>query len=186
MKYSYHIVENDYYEFNKYHLFNTPLSKRRMMFGKIFVTAFILFMALIVGLTGKNDAVTYSFFGFCLVVILLYNIFFRQFMYFSIKRNIKKMKKTGKIHYDKEITSEFLEDSFAEKTADSESLVKYTMLAKIATGTNAFYLYVNVQSALIVPFRVFADENEKSMFFEFIQSKITANGTEENNELKIN
>ena len=96
------------------------------------------------------------------------------------------MKKTGNIHYEKEITSEYLEDSFSEKTIDSESVVKYSMLKKIASGTNAFYLYVNVQSALIVPFKVFADENEKNMFFEFIQSKITANGTEENNELKIN
>jgi hypothetical protein len=116
--------------------------------------------------------ISYLSYVFPFIIILAFLLFYKQITNRALKRNIKKLRKTGRLHYESEITYEFLEDSFIETTHESESVNKYSMIEIVSTGSSAFDLYVSVQVAHIVPFRVFANDSDREAFLGFIQSKV--------------
>jgi hypothetical protein len=172
VKYSFTINEDDYYEFNKYHLYNSPYSKRRMMFLRIFPPVVFIAIAIYMGPSMGFKVVSYMIYTIFFTMALVHFLFYKKSMNRTLKRNIKKLRKTGRLHYESEITYEFLEDTFIETTHESESVTKYSMIERVSTGPSAFYLYTSVQVAHIVPFRVFANDSEREAFFSFIQSKV--------------
>ena len=179
MKYtfSYKIEKDDYYQYNRYHVRNSAFAKRRRLTMRILLAVIFVIAAVLFFITdwfnGEFPALSIAY----LVVGLGFCIFFNQLTDLAIRRSIKKMQKTGKLHYDKEITYEFYDDFFREIAPDMASEIKYSIITDVAEGTqkvgnNTIYLYINVQQAHIVPLRVFRDEQERVEFLQFIKGKV--------------
>lgn len=172
-KFNIKIEGNDYYEFNKYHIYNTRLIKRRMMVTRILLPIFIIEIAFLMGRALHSPEISNIVYGIFIIMAITVFFFYNQITNLSLKWNIKKARETGRLYNDNEITYEFSEDSFIEVTRDSESVIKYSMIDKISSGTSAFYLYINAQSAYIVPYRVFANDQERKGFLDFIENKLS-------------
>jgi len=175
--FSYTINQDDYFQYNRYHIRNAPHVKRRQQIMRfVFSAVLIAIGAFITFINRSIDAMTFIA-VFYIIIGLLYLIFYYKLVDFTIKRSIKRLQKSGRLHYDKEITYEFGDDFFREITPDSTSEVKYSMITRIAEGKpaegkRAIYVYINLQQAHIIPLRVFADEQERDSFLQFLNSKI--------------
>ena len=175
------IALEDYVQFNKFHIRNAPYAKSRQLKTRIALAVLFFAISLLMALRRRPaeviNVLSIIFALYALIVLIFYN----RISDFAIKRSLKKAAKKagkmGRLHYDKEITNEFLDDCFRETTADSEATVKYSMIERVAADKNAIYLYTNMQAAHIVPNRVFADEQERGEFLRFIQSRVNANTT---------
>ena len=116
-------------------------------------STFFFVMAYFIGRNIDDPEAVFTYYSIVFVVALSIFSFYKKITDFSLKRNIKKLKKTGRLHYDSEVTYEFLDDSFIETTRDSESVIKYSIIEKVSSGTNAFYLFTSVQSAVDSDYR---------------------------------
>lgn len=171
------LTEEDYINFNMTHYFNAPMNKKNK-----FIMQYItpLFMALLAPLfamflyksSNVNPVIIYAAFG---TGILLYLIRFKKFIRKTIKKNIDKMKKTGKLPFDVSSTLVFGPDVITSASPKSESMVYYSALERIDQDEHAFYVYYSTMQAFIVPFKVFASQEEQAQFKAFIQSKIDPN-----------
>lgn len=157
-----------------YTLYHDPLLKRRVMADRFLQLFIIIGIAFLVGHLFHTPIATYLFYGFCFIWALVAFFTHKSTKERSLRRTIKKAKKIGTVYSAGEIVCEFSEDSFVITMPDCESVSKYAAIEKIASGTDAFYLYVRVHSAHILPFRVFADDDERKAFLDFIQSKVNA------------
>jgi len=175
MKYSCVIEEKDLLELNKYNFKHIPSVKRRMLAIRILFAVVVLATASLMerSMDYSGSPFVYVHYGIALAFALAFFLSYKQLIFFSVKRRIRKNKESGKSLFGSELTYEFLEDSYKETTRDSESTVKYSIIRKVSTGKNAYYLYVSDRAAHILPFRVFASDSEREEFYRFIQSKVT-------------
>ena len=162
--------DNDYYEFNKFHLKNTPhlVRQRRLYLILIPVIFFIiLFLILLYG---------QIFLPWALIISAIVAVI----SFFSIRRswnkqpekNLEKMKRDGKLTYQKAISQDFGEDGYTETTEDMNANGNYTIIERIGDGPEGIYLYMTVNTAAIIPNRAFNSPVERSGFLDFIRSKI--------------
>ena len=89
------------------------------------------------------------------------------------KKSLEKLKRDGKITYQKESTYNFGDDGYAMTTPDSSSTSNYTVFERVGDGSKGIYLFKTVNSALIIPNRAFGSAGERADFLAFIKSKIT-------------
>lgn len=168
------LTEEDYIRFNVAHFFNSPMSKKNKFTMQYITPLLMLLLAPLAALflhrsTGVPPVFVYAAFG---IAILLYMIRFKNFINSTIKKNIQKMEKSGKLPFDKNSTLTFSQDQITDVSEKGETKIYYTALERIDQDDNAFYIYHSTIQAFIVPFRVFASLDEQSQFYSFIQSRI--------------
>ena len=86
------------------------------------------------------------------------------------------MKKDGKLPYGQIGRIEFEQDYIHDITDENETKIKYTNVEKIAINNNYIYIYFNAIQAFLIPFHVFENNEQKEMFFSFINNKIETSG----------
>ena len=170
-QFEYTMDENDYFEFNKYHLFENPANKKRVLIRRLMVPLACVVIWLIFLLLGAD-------FDTLSVLLFVYSVFsvmwflsYKYSLIFSLRRNIKAMKKQGKLPYSNEVIIQFNEDCFIETTSATETRTKYTNVEKVVLGKSAVYVYMGAIQAYIVPFSVFETEKQKEEFCAFIENK---------------
>ena len=170
--FSYTINQDDYFQFNRYHIRNAAFAKRRQLTMRLIVSGIFIAAAVLFYLPSRAQGDFPVISVAYLALAVLFGVFFYQISDFAIKRNIKKMQKKGRLHYDKEITYAFYDDFFREIAQDIVSEIKYSLITSIDEGKSAIYLYISIQQAHIVPHRVFATASERESFLQFLKSKI--------------
>lgn len=81
------------------------------------------------------------------------------------------MKREGRLPYSNQAIFKFDNEKMQEITPNSESVIKYSLVEKIAVTENAIYIYISSVQAYILPVTAFTDEMEKVKFLEFIKMK---------------
>lgn len=170
-QFSYTLSENDYFEFNKYHAFNSPGSKKNMLLFRFGVPIISVVCGLIAGTIVDEPVVTYYFYIAFGIVAILWLIFFKWLMVKQIKKNISRIKKSGKLPYQINVTISFEDDFFVETTENGEARVKYSAIERIIIAEKAIYIYTNAVQAILLPFTVFSDEQKYDDFIVFIEKK---------------
>lgn len=162
--------DNDYFEFNKHQLYQSPMNKKKMKFYPfIWPLIFMLFAFFFAQMT--HSRTYYYFYG---AASIAWIVFFKPMNNHAMKKKMQNMKKAGKLAYtQQEVTLRFSDDHILEKTASSESKADYTLVERVLVGDCAVYVYKSAISAYIVPNRVFQNEDEKAQFIAFVESKIT-------------
>ena len=165
--------DEEYLEFNKYHLFygkpnRNVLKKRRIIFlVATLIYAFLTVLCLKYKLTSYCVA--------CIIVtviFLLECIFAKQRLVGMLKRTLKRMKKHGKLPYTAESTVEFYDDKLISRSKNKTTETPYTEVENVCDNTNhAIYIYTDVQTATIIPYKCFRDDSEREDFLNFIKQK---------------
>ncbi|MBR5307510.1 MAG: YcxB family protein [Clostridia bacterium] len=83
------------------------------------------------------------------------------------------MKKHGKLPYTAESTVEFYDDKFISRSENKTTEMPYTEVENVCDNTNhAIYIYTDVQTATIIPYKCFRDDSEREDFLNFIKQKV--------------
>ena len=164
--------EDDYLEFNKFHAFESMhgkklINKTRFSFVLAMVIIGALFL-LVMGLTGFS--VTYL--ALLLLFTLLYAVFLKKIATRNLKRQIKRLKKTGKLPFDPEATLEFHEDKIVEITPSRREEYSYTVLERICVVKDRYILlYKNSVSAYILPMAQVQTQCDQEDLVVFLSKK---------------
>jgi len=91
----------------------------------------------------------------------------------SMKTQLKRIKKEGKLPFGKIVKVHFDEKNLHETSEVAETKVNYHNVEKIAEGSHAIYIYISAMQAFILPHRTFESEQQKTEFLFFIKGKVS-------------
>lgn len=162
-EFNYELNDDDYYEFNKFHIYNAPMHKKELFLARILPPVIFILISLIVG-----NVIIYITAGILSIGCL---VSFKKLNNYAIKRRIQRMKKTGKLPIEDNVILRFHDDGFVEITEKNESKFSYTCIERVENAESAIYIYTGAIQAFIIPHHVFKDKIEEEMFLEFINQK---------------
>lgn len=174
MNFKFNVVTNDqdYLDYNEFWMLRSPYGKKQTLTVRMIFT--VMVSAVIIGYLIYNrftEGALVSVFPLVVFLVLI-EIFFNKIMAASLKRQIKSMKKKGKMGYTPEAVLEFFEDTFTESTPDMKTECKYSAIERISVIDNRMiYIHVNNVMAYILPVSCFESQEQCDRFFEFIRTK---------------
>jgi YcxB-like protein len=159
MEINYNLTEEDYLNFNMFHVKNSKVVKRTLNMQR-FLTPIIFIVASFV----LSKVGSMSFLGVFitfLVVSILWIIFYPRYFYSYVIRNTKKMIKEGKndglLGEHRMVLSE---DGIIDSTSNSETKVTWLGIKTLSEDRQNIYLYNSSVSAYILPKRELDDVGE--------------------------
>lgn len=168
------MTENDYYNFNLVFQ-KLPSNRKNMLRGMFIVPAAWFFVFMLYGLVSyKGFNLNYSVYGgiIFLVLSVIWILLYKPLIRLTLKSNIKKMKKMGRLPYNPESDTVFENESFTEEGSGYKCEVKYSEIERIVVAENGYIcLFTDVQRAHIFKFDCFKDEAERKDFIDFIKEK---------------
>ncbi|MBR7116480.1 MAG: YcxB family protein [Clostridia bacterium] len=166
------LTEEDYFNFNKFHMLKSPYGKKTVNSLRVSITVMIIAFMFISVLFGDFSLESWLYTIPLLILLVLFHVFMPNYLTFIIKGQIKQMKKSGKMPYSKESVIEFYDESFSEATEDNKTEMKYSAIERISVVTGkSIYLHTNNIMAYIIPMSAFASEDEYASFMEFIHKR---------------
>ncbi len=162
--------DDDFLLFNQYNLFNSTIGKKNLMVFRLIIPFIALMFAVVIFLVTLD----FQLFLIEAIVMTILSIlwigFSKKMLLISLNKNIKKMKKEGKLLYTNEAVIKFDDEIIHEISPNTELKLKYQMVEKIAVTEKAIYIYFGSQ-AFVLPVTAFSDDTQKQKFLEFINSK---------------
>ena len=165
--------DQDYYEFNKYHMSNAPDMKKRNFWLKLYLPALFLLVLIVYILRGYESHLlcTAGIVYFIISIIWIFSLKYLSLLF--LKLRIRSMKKNGKMPYSASASMTFFDDYFTEITPDTETNIKYTAVTRISVSElKAIYIYTNTILAYIIPYNAFRSQTEYEEFLQFISEKV--------------
>lgn len=170
-QFQYMVSEHDYFEFNKYHAFNTPISKRRLRTQHLIIPVFFVGIGVGMGLIVDEPFLTYYFYIVFGLIAILWLIFYKRYITWRIKKNIENIRKSGKLPFQSEATISFEDDLLFQSTKEGELKLKYSAVERVVTTEEAVYIYTNALQAVILPMSVFSDSKNRDDFLRYIEER---------------
>ena len=165
-------TDEDYMEFNKFHMLRSPYGKKQIANFRISITIICLLIIFAILLVNKFNADSlFSAIPFLLLWIIM-QLGFRRFMVYSIKYTLKSLRKNGKAGYSPSSVLQFNEESFIETTEFNKTEQNYTAIERISIVDNKMiYIHVNNIMAYMLPIACFESKEQYDDFFNFIKTK---------------
>ena len=166
------VDDQDYLDYNIFWMLRSPYGKKQIKTFRITIVVLFAIFILISLFSGKFTGD--SFLGIIpmLIVLLLAQIFLTKFFAWSLKGQIKQLKKSGKMGYSPNSIIEFLEDSFIETTLDNKTEHNYSAIERISIVDNKMiYIHVNNVMSYMLPLSCFESKEKYNDFFNFIKTK---------------
>lgn len=167
------MTEADFYEFNKFHLFNTEQTKKQVRNLRIIFPVMFLVMWLYPLAISDFDLIEFIARGIVFVpAALFFALGTKDFVWRITKRSIAKSVKTGSKLFSTDSVLEFGENGITETTADAKSEHGYTVVEDIyLMDGRVFYIYISALQAYLLPVSAFSSAEQYNAFFGFIESK---------------
>ena len=165
------LEDDDYLQFNEYHLLNSPSGKKILMLFRFFIP-FICFMVVVIFSIAGSDFLLILIEAIMMTIFsILWIVYSKKKILKSMEKGIKKMKREGRLPYSDEAIITFNDESIHEITPNTDNKTKYSLIEKVAVTENAVYIYFSSVQAFILPVSAFSEEMEKQKFLEFINLK---------------
>ena len=166
------VNDQDYLDFHKFWLTRSLYGKEQMRSSRI-VVALIFVVSILLLLFVDNFSVT-AFLDTIplLIALIVMQIVLVKILCLSLKRQIKSLKKSGRMGYSPNSILEFLEDSFIERTPDNKTEHKYSAIERVSIVDNKMiYIHVNNVMSYMLPLSCFDSKEKYNDFFNFIKTK---------------
>lgn len=174
MKFQFNVSVNDqdYLEYNTFCMSRAPYGKKQFKNFRVSLTV-IFAIAFLVTLFNGGISLESALGTIPLIVIFaLFQIFFEKIFAWSLKAQIKNLKKHGKAAYSMESVMEFYEDYFIEITPENKSEVKYSAIERVSVVDNKMiYFHFNNILSYMLPLASFESKEQYENFLEFIKTK---------------
>lgn len=175
MKYRFNVImtDEDYLDFNKFQLIRSSYGKKQLRNLRISLTVLFgasILVSLIIGDFSAEYILTAV-----IPLLILYIIMqaaCKSFLAWSLKGQLKMMKKSGKPCYSPDSVMEFYEDCFTEITPDNKTEQRYSAIERISfVDDKVIYIHINNLLAYVLPLNCFESKEQYESFSEFIKSK---------------
>lgn len=173
-KFNVNLTDDDYLEYNKFWNFRSHYGKGQIISMRIMlaimVCVFIVLTLVINGFSTGTLIGVITLVAFLVVMELL----LKKYITFTLKANLKNLKKKGKVAYSPSATMEFFEETFTEVTDNVKTEQKYSSVERVSVVRGkAIYLHVNSLASYILPLSAFDNKEQFDSFVEFLNSKIS-------------
>ncbi|RDW22444.1 hypothetical protein CWR48_01685 [Oceanobacillus arenosus] len=152
MEINYNLTEEDYLNFNLFHMKNSKSVMKSLNIQRFLTPIFFILISYLFSLISDTPFL-FAFIPFLLISILWF-VFYPKFFYKTVIRNVKKMiregKNSGLIGEHHMILTEV---EITESTATDEIKVKWSGIQAFKEDDEYFYLYNSSVSAYILPKR---------------------------------
>lgn len=151
MKISVVMTEEDYIAFNLFHAFHSPLIKKQFRQLRLFpflMTAVLITVFYIMDM--RRDLLIIDAVFLCLLN-LFYFAYYPKIYKKSIRKNILKTKKEGKLLYPPEYALDFKEDGFIMNAPNKTANYAYSDITEICEENDVLYIYIGAQEAFVIP-----------------------------------
>ncbi len=166
-RFQYELTDEDYYAYSLHHLYAVPENKNQHTIRKTAFPTICLFLGAFLSVARQS--------WFYLILFSIASIAWLFCYDWQVRRNLRKrivwLKKYGKLPSIERTAITFEEDAFTSITDHTEMRSSYAMTERIFEGDSAFYLYQSVITAVILPYRAFASDEERAAFGAFIREK---------------
>lgn len=184
IQYTYDIVPDDFVALNVYFAENDPVMKKSFQKLRMGATMFVFFGGLIFMLA-LNMFTPLAVVVYGVVAALVY-IFLPKRFYHSMKKNVERTIRSASsksICGPKTFTMD--EKTCSLVGEEENSTYEYSAFSRIEVDREHIYLFLDDVSALILPFRAFADETARGGFLSGISAKIEAAKAEKTPETTV-
>lgn len=163
--------DDDYLEYNKFHMFVSPYGRKSMVRAYILIAVIIAVFALISLFKGGFTLSAFKGIIPLIILLALYLIFYKSILTFFLKGQLKSYKKSGKMGYSPISELSFYEDRFEEITETNKTEQLYSSIERISIVDKKYiYIHVNSIMAYIIPFSSFNSRTEYEEFMEFFKN----------------
>ena len=172
-KFNVNITQEDYIEFNKIVMAETPVGKKSNKISNLIFIAvcviLVLFTLVNSNFSGEGFIVT----GILIIAFLLVHLTLNKAINnLAMKTTVKSLTKIkGKLPYSENSVLEFYDDVFIEITDDNKSEMKYSAIENVFVNEKMVVLFINSIQAYIVPTRSFESIEQKNSFMEFLNER---------------
>jgi|GEM_PF-630787 len=171
-EFTYQISEQDYLDYNLYHMDNAPEMKNRLLLYRLLVPVFFIAWIIVTYNPEQNFLVKIIFFT---AVSVIWWFAIKPILVSSVKKQIQKLVKKGNFSTAHVGTLRFDADMIHVEGGGKTYTVEYAKVERVAVGPSAVYIYVNGALTCILPFSAFASEGERDEVLQFVNNKITEN-----------
>ena len=171
-KFSVHMNDKDYLDYNIFWTIRSPYGKKQMLTLRIAIA--ILFAAVSFVALSAQDFSAGAWIGVIPYGVsrVLFELLLNPFFIWILKRNIKALRKKGKMGSSSVSELEFYDDSFIETTPDNKSELKYTAVERVSViADKVIYIHVNNVMSYIIPIACFTSQEQYRDFLSFVQTK---------------
>lgn len=164
MEIKYNLTEEDYIHFNMYHIKNSKSAIRSLNAQRFLTPVFLILLSYILSLAG--DTPFLELFIAFFITSILWILFYPKYFYSSVTRRIQKMIRDGKNGglLGEHVLS-MTDEGLVESTSYGQTKVNWSGILSLKEDNEYFYLYNSSVSALILPKREIANEEEIRSFF---------------------
>lgn len=171
MNFEYKLDEQDLIDFNLFHITYSKLTRR-----SYFIQRYILSLSFLV-LPFLLRQFTNMPIGYWLAVFILLYLYWVAFYPRRLKkivsRRISKMLAEGK--NSSVVGTHNLaisENGIFDRSETSEAMTQFGSIANIVEDKKHIFIYVNENSAHIIPIRIFENEDQKKELMTFLRQKV--------------
>ena len=165
------LTDKDYLCFNRHHLYHSKPGRSFRTKMKVIVPVIFALFLLLFWILELPASFIWTEAVLLAILTVLWFCFFRKFMQMLLKKQVKNMKKAGRLPYQRQTTLVFDEEEIVETSDQSEFRNQYDAIEKVCNGSCGLYLYLNAVQAFLIPDRAFAGPEEKQALLEFLRRK---------------
>lgn len=166
------LTEQDYLAYNCFHSLESRTGKKLLRNSRLlFIAIIAVFGVLYVSMSGWTPS-TVLYIIVLSILSLVYLVFFKKTLQFSVKAQIKKLKKVGKLPFDPVSKFEFYEDRLVEICPSKRTEQSYDTLARVCIVPDRFILlYTSTVGAYTLPISQVTQQVDLEAFLRFLSEK---------------
>ena len=171
-KFNVNLTEQDYINFNKFHILKSDFGKKTNKHFKIIIIVLLIIATIITFIMNGIKVGIAGLLVFSLIGILTL-LLTDKFLFLSTAATVKSLKKTGKLPYSPSSVVEFDEEGYIESNETEKNERKYSVIENVTVSEEytAVYVFVSSASAVILPYSAFKSREELFAFIEFMKTK---------------
>lgn len=166
MKFEYELTKQDLIEFNLFHITYVKSTRRSLFLQRyILPLAFIVFPIFL-----RQFAIVPFEYGLAVFVFfyLYWVTFYLRRLKKFVSKRISKMLLEGGNSVIGSHNLEISEEGIVDKSEQTEAKTQFKAIENIMISKKHIFIYVNTNSAHIIPTRIFVNEAEKDEFLRMI------------------
>lgn len=171
-EFHYTLQDEDFILFNQHHAKSSKQGKKALLMGKIVVLIVCFSLMILFNVLDLNQWITGVMTIYLGAFSLIWLFFSERFVMRTIRKNVLKLKKMGRLPYHSDVTLAFDEEGLIERTAQTESKTNYGVLERVDQSDKAIYIYTSTVTAYMLPKSVFVNPYQEAEFLGFLQEKI--------------
>lgn len=166
-----HLTDEDYIRFNQFCILHSPQGRRVTLPVRLIFPFMCVVLPLIDWLLGEQTFYFFLAYQFLTAApCVLWVIFSPRLLSLSARRNVRRLKKVGKLPYTADAEFTWDEDSFTETTENSTSRVPLGEIERFYLTRDYAYVFVDTMRGFIIP--RFASHPEIEEFIAFLRSRV--------------